>query len=595
MDSLPLEAFQLICSFCPLHVLASLRLVSKDFRDRVDGSLTARRMHAVPTKTVTTKDNHDRNACYIRLALNRQHEPIIVVFDRYNIRHNYLEFVQRSAPSAIEGSVSTGWSPLPTAAASTPAGAIAYSDFTLGRLDLNLWEQQKETKLESDNNATAGNDRRARRSNIGQIAPSTQAATFSGSSSSATMLGTNTSQATTSGQSDHYMTRFARMIRGATGSGQAHAQTRAGMTAAQLVEEARQLIHTFEPEVLSSRKQYKFHLTEGTHYVGDNDFIMRYSITGTAPSPPSGSLTTNEAGVPSGPDVPAMNWPSAMQLKVDYVRVSWTWITSGMPPKAQTQTRDPRLSEQMKDPITQEDPFPELRVGRIYAERYNRVLTAIASQGVSHHVRGELALIGYDASVLPRGFISVDLRSEPVLAWITRGGQDDDSRTKKGRMTSSLTKMEVLTNLGTGELVKVYSRQEGGCESDSDWEDLALGDKVNKAEILGDQDKDAVKTEMDDGDHDDERDQEALNELLQSMKDNLGFLTARNILEEMLATRGFKRALIWKYGVVRREMMGSVPEPQHAKQLLQKILGNETASRIHGHGVQAGSGSHWYS
>ncbi|KAG0258988.1 hypothetical protein BG011_002883 [Mortierella polycephala] len=588
MDSLPLETFQLICSFCPLHVLASLRLVSKDFCDRVDGSLTARRMHAVPTKTVTTKDKHDHNACYIRLALNRQHEPIVAAFNRYSIRHNYLEFVQRTAPSAIDGSVFPGSSPSSTAAASIPTGSITYRDFTLGRLDLNLWEQQRETKLKPDNNATAGDGRRARRSSIGQIASSAQAVTFSGSSSSSTMHGSNTSQATTFGQSDHYMTRFARMILGASGSGQAHAQTRAGMTTAQLVEEARQLIHTFDPEILSSRKQYKFHLTEGTHYIGDNDFIMRYTITGAAPSPSSESLTATEVGVLNGPDVLALNRSSGSLFKVDYIRVSWRWITSGTSPKAQTETRDLRLSEQLKDPIAQEDPFPELRVGRIYADRYNRVLTAIAVQGVSHHVRGELALIGYDASVLARDFISVDLCSEPVLAWITRDGQDEERRTKKNRATRSLVKMEVLLGHRSEDLLKVPSEQEGGCESDSDWEDLGPGDKV---ETLADQDKDATEPEMDDGDHDDEMDQEALDELLQSMKDNLGFLTARNVLEEMLATRGYKRALIWKYGVVRREMMGSVPDLQHANQLLQKIIDSETASRIHGHGVHAGSGS----
>ncbi|KAF9359062.1 hypothetical protein BGX26_000239 [Mortierella sp. AD094] len=564
MDNLPVETFQLICSSCSLHVLANLRLVSKTFRDRVDGSLTSRRSHAVPRSAILPKGKHDQNACYVRVALNRQHEPITVIFNRYNIRHNYLEFSQNSTPSVVEGSgiVST---PGSGSAAQNP-----YYDFSLGKLDLNLWEEQEKEAIAlgsrplappstAETTATDPNDnvgRRGRRSSItqasiirgtehqigqeiansGPITPLSHtrpvrnalASSFGTASSSGTLA--SSLPWDNAAQGDNYMMRFARMMLGSTGTGPRSAQTRPGMTAAELAEEARQLIHTVDPEVLSSKKQYKFNLSPGVHFIGDNGFIMRYTMS--------------------------LDPAARLLFKVDYIRVSWRWAASGVPAVLK-----PRLEEGLyiADPMTLEDPFPEQRIGRIYAERFNLLLREINRQEISHRVRGELALVGFDEKVLPRDFISVNLLSQPVLAWITRI-DNNGARTKAQK-----ERKETSQDASSSTQDEPQCDEDESCHSsDADWEDLTSqsngGEGGLKVPSTGDAE-----------------DQEALQELLRSIKYNMGFLTARNIVEEMLAKEGYSRDLIWKYGIVRREMMGSVPEVAHAKQLLQKILASETA------------------
>ncbi|KAF9400448.1 hypothetical protein BGX21_004284 [Mortierella sp. AD011] len=555
MNNLPVETFQVICSFCSLHVLANLRLVSKTFRDRVDGSLTARRSHATPRSAILPKGEHDQNACYIRVTLSRQHEPITVIYNRYNIRHNYLEFSQNSAPSAVVD----GLGIVPTRAPESATQNL-YDDFSLGKLDLNLWEEQQKEAIASESrpspppsttettemDPSANPGRRGRRSSItqasiirgtehhigqeiasgGPITPLSHtrpvrnalASSFGIASPSGTLA--SSLPRDHAAQGDNYMVRFARMMLGSTGSGPQSAQTRPGMTAAELAEQARQLIHTVDPEVLSSKKQYKFILSPGVHFVGDNGFIMRYTIS--------------------------LDPTARLLLKVDYIRVSWKWVASGVPVMLK-----PRLNGGLyfPDPMTREDPFPSQRIGGIYAERYNLLLMEIYNQEIDHRARGELALIGYDENVLSRDFISVNLLSQPVLAWITR---IDNKRT----WTKPLKERKETSD---GDPLELQDASSSSDSSDSDWEDL-----TSRGDLKGPSTGDA-------------EDQEALQELLRSIKYNMGYLTTRNIVEEMLAEKGYSRDLIWKYGIVRREMMGPVPEVAHAKQLLRKILASEAA------------------
>ncbi|KAF9966338.1 hypothetical protein BGZ70_002617 [Mortierella alpina] len=610
MDTLPLEAFQLICSFCSLHVLAQLRLVSRSFHDRVDGSLTARRTHAVPTKMITLKGKHDRDACYIRFTLFRQEDPITVVFNQYNPQHNYLEFVQRSEPVVVKESGRPVYAsaPVPETTASATAAGL-YPDYALGKLDLNLWEQQRELvtapslppRAAGVEHASPSTDSRPRRSSItqasiirgteneieqelassGPVTPlarvrptrhhgtSALGTSSSGSSSGfSALLGASTPREA-GGEGENHMMRFARMVLGFTGTGSNNSQTRPGMSAAELAQEAHRLIHTVEPEVLSSQKLYKFYFSEGVHYVGDSDFVMRYTVTvGPLPSrdqpttAPKGDLaSTTEQDEESAPV------QHYQLLQVDYIRVSWKWITSGMPSNVQAKQAGSSNPEDLEDASVKCSPLPNLRIGRIYAARFNRILQEIKDKGISQHVRAELAMQGYDVSILPRDFISVNLFADPVLTWITK-----DERTING----------VPIRRGRGDRTEAV-RGEGsadkssdGSELDSDWEDLAPGETQSRSNNQG---EGKGKDRADGFENEDHfEDQKQLDDLMQTLRDNVGLLTARNILEEMLATRGYSRELIWKYGIVRREMMGIVPEPTQAKQLLQKIIESESPS-----------------
>ncbi|KAF8981981.1 hypothetical protein BGZ46_001988 [Entomortierella lignicola] len=567
MESLPVETFQLICSSCTLQALANLRLVSKTFRDRVDGSLTARRVHAIPNQAILQLGNHDQSACYVRVALNREHDPITVVFNRYNPQHNYLEFSQNSTSVIIEGAFSRP--------ATEPTTQNTYYDFTMGKLSLNLWEQQRKEAaarkasplpetpiLQQDIAGSSSNSgRRVRRSSItqaslirgtehqieqeianntpitplSQIRPVRNALTSSFGTSSTSSTLTSSLPRDNVPQGDNYMKQFVRMMLGSTGTGPQNTQTRPGMTATELVEEARQLIHTVEPEVLSSQKQYKFNLTPGTHYLGDNGFIMRYSVS--------------------------LNPSAQLLFKVDFIRVSWKWIISGVPAVLKQRVEEKQLY--LADPMTLRDPFPQQRLGRIYAERYNLLLDEIEKQEIRHRVRGELALVGYDVTVIPRDYISVNLRSEPVLAWIMRV----DSKEMKKKVRKDASYEDPTESKSTSIITPNETPDVEEESSDSDWEDILSQSKIDEG----------ISTISLDASKEDSEDQEALQELLQGIKQNLGYLTARNILEEMLAKEGYSRDLIWKYGIIRRELMGSVPEVKHAKQLLQKILVSEAA------------------
>ncbi|KAG0026524.1 hypothetical protein BGZ81_006302 [Podila clonocystis] len=613
MDSLPLEAFQLICSFCSLHALANLRLVSKSFLARVDGSLTARRTTARPAKVVAAKDNHDADACYIRLTLGRVHDPINIVFDNYNQEHNYLEFVQRSPPALVGSSrlfntpittPSSTTSPTPTTTTPTLRDENN-SDHTRGRLDLNLWEQQLQSRSEATQKPATPppTASRPRRSSItqasvirhteyrmeqelaspGPITPVSQIrpvrnalSSALGSSSTSSSSPSPSSNRNIPGQNESYMARFARMILGEA------EPAPAGPSAVDLAERARLLFHAVDNEALSAQKEYKFGLSEGVHYVGDQDFIMRYTITFGLEKPEdvSPGATTETQGETQEPtqlsfaDIINQERPFRLMLHVDYIRVSWKWITCGASPiKVKARQAGVRVVESIVDPMAQEYPLPHLRIGGIYANRFNRLLQEIKKQDASRHIRSELAMLGYDASILPRGFLSVNMRSEPVLRWVT--GESEQSDLDHERREQDQQRVEVLLD----ENEVILKASQGDEDLDSDWEDLATsvhtqmgmegkgkakqGDPTKTVEPI------AKESEMD-------KDQAVLEETVLEMKNNLGHLTTRQVLEEMLANQGYSRELVWKYGIVRRDLMGAVPEPGRADLLLKKIIASES-------------------
>ncbi|KAF9106958.1 hypothetical protein BGX27_008933 [Mortierella sp. AM989] len=539
MDTLPAETFQLICSFCSLHVLSCLRLVSKDFRDLVDDSLTARRSHAIPISTILPKGNHDRSACYVRVTLKPQGAPVTVVFNRYSLQHNYLEFVQKTAAAPIES-----------------LGVASNDKSTLGELDFNLWDEQQ--------NEAASMEHRIEQelASSGPITPlphvrpvrnalMSTSGTSSASSSSTTPVSSLPRDNTVQGTS--YILRIAQMVLSSTGAGPQSDRTRSRTMDRQLRKAAHQLIHTGEP-----KKPYKFNLSLGVHYISDNDFIMRYSIL-RDPNPNASLL-----------------------FVVDYIRVSWKWISSGAPAMMKSRPSEGQLPTHLADPMAQEDPFPEQRIGRIYAERFNMLLREIQRQEISHYVRGGLAFDGYDKTVLPRNFIWVNLRSEPVVSWITR--IDDNgrrARQQKENEESSSDRRELRGDKSLSQDEPQYAEDESGHTSDSDWEDVLPQNKSSTSNSN-------ISTE-----NRDSEDRRRLEEVVQGMKSNMGYLTVRNIIEEMLVKEGYSRDLIWKYGIARRVLMDPILEMEDAnevndgkkvkdvkivKKLLQTLLDSEAAS-----------------
>ena len=573
--SLPLESFQLICSFCPLHVLACLRLVSKDFRNRVDGSLTARRAHATPS-AIEVKNKHDRKACYVWITLKAHGKPITAVFDRYDPEHNFLEFVQHAEPTTIV----------------VNKAANAFPEATLGRLDLNLWEEQHEefTSLSKGKrqlppmdigNANSATPRRARRSSItnasvistidhqmgrelarpgpiptlSQVRPihATMTASLGSSAGLSAPVPSNPS-VNPPPHGENYMARFARMVLESTGASSSVNQTRLGMSAAELAEEAQRLFHTKEPEVLSSKKEYKFLLNEGSHFVGDNDFVMRYTISFPEPRTSSSDGNQEEHSSPHH---------RTIQFKVDYIRVSWTWISSGaLPTRIMPQRAGVRLAESLADPMTVTDPRPDLRIGRIYSARLNRVLKEVQQQQVSAKVRAELAMLGYDASIIPREFISVNLRSELVLGWITREKCAAEKRQPEEESLSALQAIKSRNPLNKVE------------ENEDPWQFVESAWSIKQKSVLANM---PPVSPFEQETEEEVEDQEALVNMVLELKQSLGQLTGRDILEEMLVNRGYSRELIWKYGFARRGVMDPVPDKETATLLLQKIITSEQA------------------
>ncbi|KAG0286707.1 hypothetical protein BGZ96_009240 [Linnemannia gamsii] len=545
IEDLPTEAFQHICAFCSLHELAALRTLSKRVRDLVDDSLTARNTFANPTEEVRNKQKQDPLACFISITLQRKHQPITAVFARYNKEHNYLEFIQRD--DAIVD--------------------LDADPATLGRLDFNNWEMQLKGPSSSSSSSTALQQRPRRASmtqggsirasqtymeqeleNGGPIQPMpTSQPVLSSFFGSTPTPATAPTPAATVRQGFNHMAQYVMST---------FASTPSGLTAEQIQQEARRMFHTVDNEVLSSKKQYRFVLTEGTHFIGDDEFIIRYTITNKEPSMETHSPNASE------PD----NSKPQLNFKIDYIRASWRWISSGAPKSLRS--RKPtttiggdqgRERQDDREPWkTQLNMLPELRIGKMYASRFNMLLEEIGRQKVSPGVRGQLRDLGYDASLFPKKFIYANLRDEHVLQWITQEHlKESDHDAAALRRTQEQERMTIYDEW---EMV----------ESMSTSQQLA---QIRAEKIKADREREE-KQIKDDREREDKAELQKMVDLLEEEK---GYLTARNILEEMLACQGYSRDLIWKYGVVRRNMMGPVPSQTEAKKLLTKVVDSEAA------------------
>ncbi|KAK3824297.1 MAG: hypothetical protein J3R72DRAFT_458277 [Linnemannia gamsii] len=584
MEDLPAEAFQHICRFCTIHELAALRTLSVRVRDLVDDSLTSRKTFAEPYNHVESKNKHSSSrqaksepkhnphSCYVHITTKRNTEPITAVFTRYNKEHNYLEFTQKD-PARVE---------------------IDHDNSTLGQLDFSNWEQQLESAKEANNarvNAlppspsswdSMSTTSRPRRSSITQAGPiraaqihmeqelnnggpippiPTSRPIISSIFGSSTTPSAGTGTGTPAGGSVfNHMTHYARNMFASTGS-----QT--GMTTEQLTQEAMRRFHAVDNEVLPSKKQYKFDLTEGTHYIGDDDFIIRYTIKVVKPVKEdckTTSTATNTA--PAAPPADDLEYRDHLEFKVDYIRASWRWIASGAPkslrpssqPSTEVTTKKQENDIDMKDDDESDDdeddeqpwqtllnPLPDLRIGRMYARRFNMVLEEIGRQGVTPSVRGELRNLGYDASLFPNKFVYANLRDKHVLEWVTEKHFEE---------------------------IDAAAIQKNAEEQKDRYDDWEMVESTSSSYQLSMYRAERQREERD------KADKAELEKMVERLEDKQGYLTARNILEEMLACQGYSRDLIWKYGVVRREMMGPVPSQSEAKKLLTKVIDSEAAS-----------------
>ncbi|KAF9924960.1 hypothetical protein FBU30_005176 [Linnemannia zychae] len=557
IENLPVEAFQHICRFCTLHELAALRTLSKRVRDLVDNSLTSRKTFATPSQKVQSKAPHDRHACYVRIILKREHEPINVVFSSYNKEHNYLEFTQKDTTRVRFEDV---------------------VDSTLGQLDFNNWEEQLKTagipppsSLSQDSSSTTG--QRPRRSSItqagairatqahieqelnngGPIAPMPTSrptlSSFFGSSANPSSPASTTTAPAAAGtvrQGVNFMAQYLRSALNSTGP-----QT--GLSTEQLTQEALRAFHSVENEVLSSKKQYKFMLSEGTHYIGDDEFIVRYTIKKVLPQEEDESALAPHPAPDLGDN--QSNRPH-LELKVDYIRASWRWISSGAPHSLQRNRATGKIDGQSTDDGDNRqpwevllDPMPELRIGRMYAHRYNLLLEEIGRQDVRSEVKRQLSELGYNYTCFSKDFIYANLRDEHVLRWIT---------------------MEHFEEADAAAAAATALQQ--GQDRKDLYDDWEMVENMSTSIQLSQYRAEAAKAERN------KIDREALQNLVESLGDEMGYLTARNILEEMLAYKEYSRDLIWKYGVVRREMMGPVPNESEARKLLNKVTNSEASS-----------------
>ncbi|KAF9911447.1 hypothetical protein EC991_003703 [Linnemannia zychae] len=588
IDSLPAEAFQHICRFCTLHDLAALRTVSTRVRDLVDDSITSRKTFAEPysiepkdkrhaVRKAKPEPKHNPHSCYVHISLKRSRNPVTAVFTRYDKQHNYLEFTQKD-PARVE---------------------IDYDNSTLGQLDFSNWEYQLTSAKEAKDALSisppstqdaSSTTSRPRRSSITQAGPIRAAqvhmeqelnnggpippmptsrpilSSLFGSSTTPA-AGTRAAAGTHNGTVFNHMAQYVLNTFGSNGP-------QNGMTTEQLTQEALQRFHSVDNEVLPSKKQYKFELTEGTHYIGDDNFIIRYTIKRaelpeedeTTPTTTATSTTTTATT-----ETPADALPREyLEFKVDYIRASWRWISSGAPnspsPTSQSSTEAAVTIAQGKDLDDDDDeddddddddeddrqpwetllnPLPDLRIGRMYAHRFNMVLKEIGMQGVTPSVRGELRNLGYDASLFPNKFIYANLRDEHVLEWVTE------------------------KHFEKADAIAVQGKAEEPQDRYAAWE--AAESALTSHQQLQVQAQTAKEER-------DEKDRLELKKMVLMLERNRGYLTARNILEEMLACQGYSRNLIWKYGVVRREMMGPVPSQAEAKKLLTKVIDSEAAS-----------------
>jgi hypothetical protein len=537
IEDLPPEAFQHICAFCSLHELAALRTLSKRIRDLVDASLTARNTFANPTEEVRNKQEQDPLACFIRITLQRKHQPITAVFARYNKEHNYLEFTQRDNATVDLETDTT----------------------TLGRLEFNNWEMQlKEASSSSSSTALQQRPRRASMTQGGSIRAS-QAYMEQELANGGPIQPMPTSQPILSSffgstPTPAAPTPAATVRQGFNHMAQYVLSTFAsapppGLTTEQIQQEARRMFHAVDNEVQSSKKQYKFVLTEGSHFIGDDEFIIRYTITKKEPSDDAAAPTA------SGPDnsQPTPTRPQ-LEFKIDYIRASWRWISSGAPKSLRSRKSTATDGDQSRERQDDREPWqtlwntlPELRIGKMYAHRFNMLLEEIGRQKVSPGVRGQLRDLGYDASLFPKKFIYANLRDEHVLRWITQEHFEEEDRNAAALRTTQEQERRTLYD---------------------DWE---MVESMSASQQLAQLRDERIKAERE------KVDRAELRDMVEALEEEKGYLTARNILEEMLACQGYSRDLIWKYGVVRREMMGPVPSQTDAKKLLTKVVDSEAA------------------
>ncbi|KAG0373796.1 hypothetical protein BGX24_011233 [Mortierella sp. AD032] len=610
---LPTEVFQHLCRFCTLHELAALRNLSIRIRDLVDDSITSRKTFAKPyicvkskvkcspfrqpkfepSKHVESKEKHsysrqvkpeperkhNPHSCYVHIAIKCNTKRITAVFTRYDKEHNYLEFKQKD-PVRVE---------------------IGHDNSTLGQLDFSNWEQQLETAKKAKNsrvNALSPSPLSSRDSSFTMPRPTRSTFTQAGPIS-ATQIhmeqelinGGPIPPITTSQPFMSSVFGFSTTTRSATytagiGAGTparfsdcnhmkqyvfnkfASTGSRTGKTTKQLRQEAFQRLSAVDNEVLPSKEQYRFDLTEGAHYTGDDDFIIRYTIKVVKPIKDyegSALTATNTASTPPPTDTLADR--DYLEFKVDYISLSWRWIVTGAPKSLRhsslpsivvtTKKQDKDLDKNDDDNDENDDdeedkqpwqtllsPLPDLRIGRMYARRLNMVLEEIGRQGVSPSVRGELRDLGYDTSLFPKNFVYANLRDEHVLEWVTEKhfGEIEAATTQKNaeEQKDGYDDREMVESTSFSNLLSKHQAERVGQERD----------KADKAE---------------------------LEEMVERLKNKQGYLTARNILEEMLACQGYSRDLIWKYTIVRREMMGPVPSQSVAKKLLTIVIECEAA------------------
>ncbi|KAG0266175.1 hypothetical protein DFQ27_000127 [Actinomortierella ambigua] len=558
MENLPLETFQLVCSYCSLYTLAHLRLVSKSFLNKVDGSLNARRRQlgivhgkkrsasaAAHKSLVELKD--PLKAGYITLALGKGRVPMEIAFNGYNPKYNYLEFIQKSPPVIVSvpqttAAVTPATQGINLSETSNPMAQYAISELrrqedleptTLGKLVLHSWEQDKRDRdanplaLDASTVATssltgASSAARPRRGSIGQAYAQQKAEAKEDQANDAS-----------------YMGRLSRAFWGATnlsgvdGGSSSSSSNSAGASNAvgsaitghptpdSLIQAAQSRFYANDPELSPQDRQYKFDLRPGEHYLGDSDFMMKYTV-----------------GKPID---------SERLFEVDYIRVSWKWILSGIGPIPGTGRTSSPLPSNASPPAadiytsassspsaassTTTPPSINKRLGGIYTERVQRVIDEVKKQGVSKVIRGELALQGYGEQMLPRDFLSVNLRAEPVLAWIMRMDQDRLSGDR------------------------------------DDWLEAETNDEDDEEVVMIVKENDKVFDVLQKSEQD--KDQQALEKMVEEMKDNLGYLTCRCILEEMLVGKGLSRSLVWSVGRVRRGLMDPVRSLAAAQDLLR--------------------------
>ncbi|KAK3824285.1 MAG: hypothetical protein J3R72DRAFT_17473 [Linnemannia gamsii] len=622
---LPTEVFQHICRFCTLHELAAFRAVSKRARDMVDNSITSRKTFAEPHHGTIFGAKHNPYSCYVDISLAGRSRPFTAVFTRYNKEHNYFEFSQEH-PDAARVKVED-------------------EDSTLGQLYFSNWEHQltsaKEARdarvsasfpsssssLQDSNSITshpmiptfmqagpihAAEIHAEQELNSGELIPPSpifQAASialFDFSETSLLEPGTLLPAAdtpmpaaeTAPPDTDADVPATGAFLQGISHMTQyvmntfASATSESGMGTEQFTQEATQRFSSIDGECLSSKKQYKFDLTEGAHYIGDDDFIIRYTIKNVHPAMHIWEEEEEEnMVVVEGEDVemegvnvgtaaiidPAATLAVAsnhrhLEFKVDFIRASWRWTASGVPkslrPGSQpstvgtTKTQNQDLNKDDYDEDEDEDdddeddrqpwqtlltPLPDLRSGRMYARRFNMVLEEIGRQSVTTSVLGELKNMGYYPSLFPNKFIYANLYDENILEWVTEKHFED---------------IDVLAALREAQ------EQKDQCDT---WETVEFTSASYQLSKYRTKRAKEIR---------DKADRAVLEHMVELIKKNQGYLTARNILEEMLVYKGYSCDLIWKYGILRREMTGPVPSQAVASSLLTDVIVGDAANEL---------------